>query len=127
MPGTLSLRRAAGQQPFARIAHTVLSLAHRAPALLPHAAAGNGVPDSVLATLPAYEPRLGGLVQGVPHAAAPQASASQAVAAPVSASTPGAVIIFWSHRQLQLHLRTAVVHRCRRWPTRPAVLRPIAI
>ncbi|WP_423934681.1 family 2A encapsulin nanocompartment cargo protein cysteine desulfurase [Comamonas sp. 23] len=72
----------------------VLSLAHRAPALLPHAAAGNGVPDSVLATLPAYEPRLGGLVQGVPHAAAPQASASQAVAAPVSASTPGAGYYF---------------------------------
>ncbi|WP_312411162.1 family 2A encapsulin nanocompartment cargo protein cysteine desulfurase [Comamonas sp.] len=52
----------------------VLSLAHRAPALLPHAAAGNGVPDTLHSALPAYEPRLGGLVQGVPPAnAAPAA------------------------------------------------------
>jgi cysteine desulfurase/selenocysteine lyase len=46
------------------------SLAHRAPALLPHAQAGNGVPDSVFSTLPAYEPRLGGAVLGVPLVAA---------------------------------------------------------
>ncbi len=44
----------------------VLSLANRAPALLPHAQAGNGVPDHVLGNLPAYEPRLGSSVQGVP-------------------------------------------------------------
>jgi cysteine desulfurase/selenocysteine lyase len=43
------------------------SLAHRAPALLPHAQAGNDVPDSVISTLPAYEPRLGGAVLGVPE------------------------------------------------------------
>ncbi|WP_298925845.1 family 2A encapsulin nanocompartment cargo protein cysteine desulfurase [uncultured Ramlibacter sp.] len=43
------------------------SLAHRAPALLPHAQAGNGVPDTVLGALPAYEPRLGGAVLGVPE------------------------------------------------------------
>jgi cysteine desulfurase/selenocysteine lyase len=46
------------------------SLANRAPALLPHASAPNGVPDTVISTLPAYEPRLGGAVLGVPQAAA---------------------------------------------------------
>ena len=43
-----------------------LSLAHRAPALLPHAAAGNGLPDNVVTQLPAYEPRVGSGVLGVP-------------------------------------------------------------
>lgn len=42
------------------------SLAHRAPALLPHAPAGNGVPDSVVAAVPAYEPRFGAGATGVP-------------------------------------------------------------
>lgn len=46
------------------------SLANRAPALLPHASAPNSVPDTVISTLPAYEPRLGGAVLGVPQAAA---------------------------------------------------------
>lgn len=57
----------------------VPSLANRAPALVPHAVAGNGVPDSVLSVAPAFEPRSGGTVQGVPQlngAAAPQAAAS---------------------------------------------------
>jgi cysteine desulfurase/selenocysteine lyase len=56
------------------------SLANRAPALLPHAVAGNGVPDGVLSVAPAFEPRLGGTVLGVPQQAhapvAPQAAAS---------------------------------------------------
>nr|WP_019652891.1 family 2A encapsulin nanocompartment cargo protein cysteine desulfurase [Variovorax paradoxus] len=55
------------------------SLANRAPALVPHAVAGNGVPDSVLSVAPVFEPRSGGTVQGVPQlngAAAPQAAAS---------------------------------------------------
>ena len=43
------------------------SLAHRAPALLPHAQAGNGVPDHLVSTLPAYEPRLGSQALGVPQ------------------------------------------------------------
>ena len=43
------------------------SLAHRAPALLPHAQAGNGVPDHLVSTLPAYEPRFGAQVLGVPQ------------------------------------------------------------
>lgn len=41
------------------------SLAHRAPALLPHAQAGNGVPDNVVTAVPAYEPRFGSGVTGV--------------------------------------------------------------
>ncbi len=43
------------------------SLAHRAPALWPHAPAGNGVPDTVFSTLPGYEPRFGSGVLGVPE------------------------------------------------------------
>lgn len=42
------------------------SLAHRAPALAPHAPAGNGVPDSVFAALPGYEPRFGSAATAVP-------------------------------------------------------------
>ena len=56
------------------------SLANRAPALAPHAVAGNGVPDSVLSVAPAFEPRSGGAVQGVPQQigapVAPRAAAS---------------------------------------------------
>ena len=52
----------------------VLSLAHRAPALLPHAAAGNGLPDNVVTQLPAYEPRFGSGVLGVPEASGASAS-----------------------------------------------------
>ncbi len=58
------------------------SLAHRAPALLPHAVAGNGVPDSVISTLPAYEPRFGSGVLGVPEAAQPSAPPVPAAASP---------------------------------------------
>ena len=47
----------------------VLSLAHRAPALLPHAQATNGLPDTLVTQLPAYEPRFGSGVLGVPEAA----------------------------------------------------------
>ncbi|QNP60453.1 family 2A encapsulin nanocompartment cargo protein cysteine desulfurase [Acidovorax monticola] len=51
----------------------LLSLTHRAPALLPHATAANGLPDTVVSTLPAYEPRIGSAVLGVPaQPAAPQ-------------------------------------------------------
>ncbi|MDD2547500.1 MAG: cysteine desulfurase, partial [Burkholderiaceae bacterium] len=44
------------------------SLAHRAPALAPHASAANGVPDTVVSTLPGYEPRFGSGVLGAPPA-----------------------------------------------------------
>ena len=61
------------------------SLAHRAPALLPHAPAANGVPDAVVSTVPAYEPRFGSGVLGVPEAAATSgASASRHPAASAS-------------------------------------------
>ncbi len=46
----------------------VLSLANRIPALQPHALAGNGAPDTVYTQLPAYEPRFGSGVLGVPEA-----------------------------------------------------------
>jgi len=48
----------------------VLSLGNRAPALLPHATAANGVPDQVVAAVPAYEPRFGSGLLGVPEAQA---------------------------------------------------------
>ncbi len=46
----------------------VLSLANRIPALQPHAVAGNGVPDSIFSQVPAYEPRFGSGMAGVPEA-----------------------------------------------------------
>ena len=54
------------------------SLANRAPALLPHAVAGNGVPDTVLSVAPAFEPRSGGHVLGVPPVQPSQAASSGA-------------------------------------------------
>lgn len=44
----------------------VLSLGNRAPALAPHAAAQNGLPDNVVTIAPALEPRVGGAALGVP-------------------------------------------------------------
>ncbi|GAB2804949.1 family 2A encapsulin nanocompartment cargo protein cysteine desulfurase [Comamonas piscis] len=72
----------------------VLSLAHRGPALLPHAAAGNGVPDTLHSALPAYEPRLGGLVQEVPPASAASANPEHVTPAPASAPSPGSGYYF---------------------------------
>ncbi|TDV17245.1 family 2A encapsulin nanocompartment cargo protein cysteine desulfurase [Paraburkholderia caballeronis] len=46
----------------------VLSLGNRIPALAPHAAAQNGLPDSVVSIAPAFEPRAGGVALGVPEA-----------------------------------------------------------
>lgn len=45
------------------------SLAYRAPVYVPNASAGNGVPDVLVKTVPAYEPRIGGQLLGVPQAA----------------------------------------------------------
>ncbi|WP_349630320.1 family 2A encapsulin nanocompartment cargo protein cysteine desulfurase [Acidovorax sp. CCYZU-2555] len=59
------------------------SLANRAPALLPHAVAGNGVPDTVYTVAPAFEPRSGSSVLGVPQQVnAPVAPQSAAAASP---------------------------------------------
>ena len=48
----------------------IAPLGHRLPARLPHAAAGNGLPDSVVTAAPAYLPRGGGAALGVPQGAA---------------------------------------------------------
>jgi len=42
-----------------------------APALVPHAQAGNGLPDTVVTALPALDSRVGGPALGVPAAASP--------------------------------------------------------
>ena len=95
----------------------VLSLAHRAPALLPHAQAGNGVPDSVLSNLPAYEPRLGASVQGVPQAV-PAYAKTDAYADAESASSYCLlrfnVAISLSRKGLSLSLSIAAIaiHSC---------------
>ena len=62
----------------------LVSLAHRAPALAPHAQAGNGLPDNVVTQLPAYEPRFGGGALGVPEASG--ASVSEVSRHPAAAS-----------------------------------------
>lgn len=62
------------------------SLAHRAPALAPHAQAGNGLPDTVVTQLPAYEPRFGSGVLGVPEASG--ATASEASRSPLASASP---------------------------------------
>jgi len=69
LPGTNLLPASPTQLP---------SLANRAPALLPHAVAGNGVPDTVLSVAPAFEPRAGGNVLGVPPVQPSQAASSAA-------------------------------------------------
>jgi cysteine desulfurase/selenocysteine lyase len=45
----------------------VLSLGNRAPALVPHATAQNGLPDSAVTIAPALESRFGGAALGVPE------------------------------------------------------------
>jgi cysteine desulfurase/selenocysteine lyase len=63
------------------------SLAHRAPSLLPHAQAGNGLPDNLVTQLPAYEPRFGSGVLGVPEASGVSASEASRHQVPASASS----------------------------------------
>ena len=58
------------------------SLAHRAPALAPHAVSGNGLPDTLTTQLPAYEPRFGSGALGVPDASGAGAPV------PATAGTP---------------------------------------
>jgi cysteine desulfurase/selenocysteine lyase len=67
----------------------ILSLGNRAPAMLPVAPAGNGVPDKLFGAVPAYEPRSGGALLGVPDTArtpSVPAPASAPSAAPDAAS-----------------------------------------
>jgi cysteine desulfurase/selenocysteine lyase len=62
----------------------VLSLGNRAPALAPVAPAGNGVPDKLFSALPAYEPRFGSGVLGVPGPS--RATTPSVPATPVAAA-----------------------------------------
>ncbi|KUY49807.1 family 2A encapsulin nanocompartment cargo protein cysteine desulfurase [Burkholderia sp. RF2-non_BP3] len=61
-----------GKAPGANLAPSapthVLSLGNRVPALAPHAAAQNGLPDNAVSIAPAFEPRVGGAALGVPQA-----------------------------------------------------------
>lgn len=68
----------------------VLSLGNRAPALVPHAAAQNGVPDRIATEVPALEPRFGGGALGVPQGlGAQRPSANGGVpSAPTGAASP---------------------------------------
>ncbi|KWE47606.1 cysteine desulfurase [Burkholderia ubonensis] len=87
VPGLAPQDEALGKVAGANLAPSapthVLSLGNRAPALAPHAAAQNGLPDSVVSIAPALEPRVGGAALGVP-----QASAAVNDASPVAASSP---------------------------------------
>ena len=65
----------------------VLSLGNRAPALAPHAAAPNGVPDSAVTVAPALDPRFGGAALGVPQGHGAQRP-SAGGASPTSAASP---------------------------------------
>lgn len=62
-----------GKVPGANLAPSapthVLSLGNRAPALLPHATAQNGLPDNLVTVAPALDSRYGGTALGVPEAA----------------------------------------------------------
>jgi cysteine desulfurase / selenocysteine lyase len=66
----------------------VLSLGNRAPALVPHAAAQNGLPDSAVTVAPALEPRFGGAALGVPEGHGAQRPSAGGVS---SSSAPAAV------------------------------------
>ncbi|VWC33191.1 segregation protein B [Burkholderia pseudomultivorans] len=81
MPGlALPQGKAAGTNLAPSAPTHVLSLGNRVPALAPHAAAQNGLPDNAVSIAPALEPRVGGAALGVPqaHAAASEQAARQA-------------------------------------------------
>ncbi|WP_321811073.1 MULTISPECIES: family 2A encapsulin nanocompartment cargo protein cysteine desulfurase [unclassified Burkholderia] len=63
----------------------VLSLGNRVPALAPHAAAQNGLPDNAVSIAPAFEPRVGGAALGVPQA---QAAVSEGAVPAAPAASP---------------------------------------
>lgn len=66
----------------------LLSLANRAPALLPSAPAGNGVPDHAFGAIPAYEPRVGGALLGVPQVPGSKAGSAGAAGIPAATTAP---------------------------------------
>ena len=76
VPGTpIPLGQVPGSNLLPSSPATSLSLVNRAPAALPQAQAGNGVPDKAFAALPAYEPRLAGLTGSANLPQAPTAVA----------------------------------------------------
>ncbi|WP_089340215.1 family 2A encapsulin nanocompartment cargo protein cysteine desulfurase [Burkholderia singularis] len=80
-----------GKVPGANLAPApthVLSLGNRAPALVPHAAAQNGLPDNVVSVAPALEPRVGGVALGVPPVDGAAAQPALAHEAPPVAASP---------------------------------------
>ena len=82
--------------------HQVLTLGNRAPALAPAAQAGNGVPDKAISALPAYEPRLGGVVLGVP-----QSLGGNALPAPIGNGVGDSVYYFRDDTHGHPQARTA--------------------
>ncbi|RQS09908.1 SufS family cysteine desulfurase [Burkholderia sp. Bp9002] len=95
VPGLALQDKALGKVAGANLAPSapthVLSLGNRAPALAPHAAAQNGLPDSVVSIAPAVEPRVGGAALGVPQAAAAVNETSPAAAPSPYYFTDGAL------------------------------------
>ncbi|MBB2926729.1 family 2A encapsulin nanocompartment cargo protein cysteine desulfurase [Paraburkholderia silvatlantica] len=90
--GVPGLELPQGKVPGANLAPSapthVLALGNRTPALAPHAAAANGLPDNAVSIAPALEPRVGGALLGVPqaHAAAEPAGPVPAAEAKAGAS-----------------------------------------
>ncbi|MEX3856697.1 family 2A encapsulin nanocompartment cargo protein cysteine desulfurase [Paraburkholderia sp. BR10923] len=68
----------------------VLSLVNRAPALVPHATAQNGLPDNVATIAPALEPRAGGTALGVPPVLDGAPGAAGSAQQPSASSRPPA-------------------------------------
>lgn len=67
VPGTpIPLGQVPGSNLLPSSPSTSLALSNRADTVLPHAQAGNGVPDKAFTVLPGYEPRLAGLTDGAP-------------------------------------------------------------
>jgi cysteine desulfurase/selenocysteine lyase len=70
-PSTPAAVPVIGALPGANLAPTSpqspANIGAQAPSLLPHAPAGNGVPDLALVSAPGYDSRLGGQVLGVPQ------------------------------------------------------------
>jgi cysteine desulfurase / selenocysteine lyase len=64
----------------------VLSLGNRAPALAPHAAAQNGLPDNAVTVAPALDPHFGGAALGVPEGHGAQRPSAGGAPLPSAAS-----------------------------------------
>ena len=83
VPGTpVPLGQVPGSNLLPSSPGTPLALLNRAAVALPHAQAGNGVPDNAFGALPGYEPRLASLTDGVAPHNAPAPSAPLLPAAP---------------------------------------------